>query len=39
MASNNKGNGLSEEEVKEVPSRQEQQAGGRKHILVGSVDR
>ncbi|KAK1683180.1 hypothetical protein QYE76_044028 [Lolium multiflorum] len=38
MASNNKGKGLSEEEVKEVPSRQEQQAGGSKQILVGSVD-
>ncbi|KAK1641975.1 hypothetical protein QYE76_059780 [Lolium multiflorum] len=38
MASNNKGKGLSEEEVKEVPSRQEQQAGRSKHILVGSVD-
>ncbi|KAK1661766.1 hypothetical protein QYE76_049925 [Lolium multiflorum] len=37
MASNNKGKGLSEEE-KEVPSRQEQQAGGSKQILVGSVD-
>ncbi|KAK1641934.1 hypothetical protein QYE76_059739 [Lolium multiflorum] len=38
MASNNKGKGLSEEEVKKVPSRQEQQAGGSKQILVGSVD-
>ncbi|KAK1648411.1 hypothetical protein QYE76_066216 [Lolium multiflorum] len=38
MASNNKGKGLSEEEVKEVPSRQEQQVGGSKQILVGSVD-
>ncbi|KAK1698822.1 hypothetical protein QYE76_015519 [Lolium multiflorum] len=38
MASNNKGKELSEEEVKEVPSRQEQQAGGSKQILVGSVD-
>ncbi|KAK1632707.1 hypothetical protein QYE76_007022 [Lolium multiflorum] len=38
MASNNKGKGFSEEEVKEVPSRQEQQAGGSKQILVGSVD-
>ena len=37
MASNNKGKGLLEEE-KEVPSRQEQQAGGSKQILVGSVD-
>jgi hypothetical protein len=38
MASNDKGKGLSEEEVKEVPSRQDQQAGGSKQILVGSVD-
>ncbi|KAK1651522.1 hypothetical protein QYE76_069327 [Lolium multiflorum] len=38
MASNNKGKGLFEEEVKEVPSRQEQQAGRSKQILVGSVD-
>ncbi|KAK1645634.1 hypothetical protein QYE76_063439 [Lolium multiflorum] len=38
MVSKNKGKGLSEEEVKEVPSRQEQQAGGSKQILVGSVD-
>ncbi|KAK1611869.1 hypothetical protein QYE76_035542 [Lolium multiflorum] len=38
MASIDKGKGLSEEEVKEVPSRQEQQAGGSKQILVGSVD-
>ncbi|KAK1698327.1 hypothetical protein QYE76_015024 [Lolium multiflorum] len=38
MASNNKGKGLSEEEVKEVPSRQEQRVGGSKQILVGSVD-
>jgi hypothetical protein len=38
MASNNKGKGLSEEEVKRVPSRQEQQAVGSKQILVGSVD-
>ena len=38
MASNNKGKGLSEEEVKEVLSRQEQQAVGSKQILVGSVD-
>ncbi|KAK1698819.1 hypothetical protein QYE76_015516 [Lolium multiflorum] len=38
MASNNKGKELSEEEVKEVPSRQEQRVGGSKQILVGSVD-
>ena len=38
MAPNNKGKGLSEEEVKEVPSRQEQQEGGSKQILVGSID-
>ena len=38
MASNNKGKGLSEEEVKRVSSKQEQQAVGSKQILVGSVD-
>ena len=38
MASNNKGKGLSEEEVKRVSSKQEQQAVGSKKILVGSVD-
>ena len=34
MVSNNKGKGLSEEEVKRVPSRQEQQAVGSKQILL-----
>jgi hypothetical protein len=38
MVSNNKGKGLSEEEVKRVSSKQEQQAVGSKQILVGSVD-
>ena len=38
MVSKNKGKGLSEEEVKRVSSKQEQQAVGSKQILVGSVD-
>lgn len=38
MASNNKGKGLSEEEVKRVSSKQEQQAVGSKQFLVGSID-
>ena len=38
MASNNKGKGLSEEEVKKMSSKREQQAVGSKQILVGSVD-
>jgi hypothetical protein len=38
MASNNKGKGFSEEEVKRMSSKQEQQAVGSKQILVGSVD-